>query len=254
MPEDVDGPPLVGGNSGVVVRHGGTVRRPAGPWTPQVQRLMETLRQRGLTFVPRPLGLDDRGREVVEFVDGDVGVYPMPAWVWSDELLVDVAQALRQLHDVTAELALPRTGWRRAAVEPVQVVCHGDVAPFNTVCRDGRLAALIDWDYAVPAPRAWDLGYAAYRWVSLTAAGHPDGNQLSAADRDRRLKLFCDTYGDVLPVDVVRWAVTYLEDHVRLSRSSAAAGDPVFVATVAAGHADLYEADARWLVRTYGLT
>lgn len=103
---------------GAVTRKGQTVRRPAGSWTPLVQRLMAESRRRGLDFVPAPLGVDDRGREVIEFVEGDVGVYPMPAWVWSDDLLVDVAHALRKLHDTTATLGLPQSGWRRDPVDP----------------------------------------------------------------------------------------------------------------------------------------
>jgi aminoglycoside phosphotransferase (APT) family kinase protein len=37
---------------------------------------------------------------------------------------------------------------------------------------DGRPVALIDFDVAHPGPRAWDLAYAAYRFVPLTAGGH----------------------------------------------------------------------------------
>jgi hypothetical protein len=40
--------------------------------TAQVQALMRALRARGLTIVPEPLGLDEQGREVVEYVEGDL--------------------------------------------------------------------------------------------------------------------------------------------------------------------------------------
>ncbi len=251
MSSTPEGVPLAGGNSGVVVRQGDTVRRPSGPWTGQVQQAMRDLRAAGLTFVPEPLGLDNQGREVVEFIDGDVGVYPMPAWVWTDALLAQVARALRQLHDTSTSMSMPRSGWRREPVEPVEVLCHGDVAPYNTVCRDGQLVSFIDWDYAQPAPRGWDLGYAAYRWVSLTRPGHPDGCPLDLEEQRRRLELFCAQYGDVQSHEVIAWAVVRLEDLVQHSRARAADGEPAFVATVAAGHADLYEADAKWLRATY---
>lgn len=248
-----DGEALPGGNSGVVVRAGNTVLRPAGPWTPRVHQLMRTLRGAGLSFVPEPFGIDDAGREVVEYVAGDVGIYPMPDWVWTDELLVDVAACLRRLHDTAAKQRLPDDGWRRPAIDPVETICHGDVAPFNAVCRGGRLVAFIDWDYAQPAPRGWDLGYAAYRWISLTPPVHPDGHRQDLLEQQRRLDLFCSTYGDVERSEVLGWAVRRLEDLVQLSRSRAAAGDPQFQATVAAGHADLYEADAKWLRETYAI-
>lgn len=49
-----DGEALPGGNSGVVVRAGNTVLRPAGPWTPRVHQLMRT--RRGRRCGTRPHG------------------------------------------------------------------------------------------------------------------------------------------------------------------------------------------------------
>lgn len=242
---------MPGGNSGPVVRDGATVRRVAGPWTAQVQALMRGLRARGVAVVPEPLGLDDQGREVIEYIDGDVGVYPMPQWIWSDELLVDVAQAMGAIHDASTQLDLPPTGWRRPAVQPAEVVCHGDVAPYNAVCRNGRLVALIDWDYAVPAPRGWDLGYAAYRWVSLTPPRHEDGRAADLPEQRRRLRLLCDVYGGVEPDDVVGWAIARLDDLIAYSKERVAAGDENFIRTTAEGHLALYESDVAWLRREW---
>lgn len=80
-------------------------------------------------------------------------------------MLSDVGRAVRAVHDASVGLALPPGGWRRPAVEPVEVVCHGDVAPYNCVFVDRRLVALIDWDHALPGPRLRDLGSAAYRFA-----------------------------------------------------------------------------------------
>lgn len=222
---------MAGGFTAPVVRIGGTVRRRPGPWTPNVHRLMRGLRAAGVDVVPEPHGVDDEGREVVEYVPGDCPAYPMPAWVWGDDVLVQVAHAVRAIHDASAGLALPLDGWRSPPVEPAEVVCHGDVAPYNCVFRDGRLVALIDWDFAIPAPRGWDLGYAAYRFVSLTPPGHPDGLGLDAAERARRLELFCTAYGGADPDEVVRWALARLD---RLVANASV-------------HAPLYAADAAWL-------
>ena len=82
---------------------------------------------------------DETGAEVVEFVDGDVGIYPMPAWVWSDELLVEVAGSPGQIHDASVGLDLPLDGWRREAVEPVEVICHA------TSRRTTRSVATVTW-------------------------------------------------------------------------------------------------------------
>lgn len=235
--------PLAGGNTAPVVRVGDTVRRVAGPWTPNVAALMTGLRAAGVPGVPEHLGLDERGREVVEFVAGDVPVYPMPSWVWDDQVLTDVGRAVRRVHDASVGLGLPLDGWRRPAVEPVEVVCHGDVAPYNCVFVDRRLVALIDWDHALPGPRLRDLGSIAYRFVSLTPVGHPDGLDLPAAEQWRRVGVLCDAYGDVTAVDVVRWAALHLEDLIAYSYAEAAAGNAALQATIDAGHVRLYEGD-----------
>jgi len=243
--------PLPGGNMGEVWRVGGTVRRPSGPWTPQVQLLMRALRDRGLDFVPQPLGLDDDGAESIEYVAGDVGVYPMPQWVWSDALLFEVGRTIRRLHDVTRDLPKPASGWQRPPVLPVEVICHSDLAPYNVVCRDGHLVAVIDWDFSVPGPTGWDLGYAAYRWISLTAPENPDGRASGMAEQQRRLSLLCEAYGEVTPAEVLTWAVRRLDDLVEFSIAQAAHGDARFLATTAAGHVDLYRRDAEWLREAY---
>ena len=68
--------PLSGGNMSTgVVRAGDTVRRPAGPWTPAVHALLTHLHEAGFRGAPRPLGVDDRGREILTFVPGTV-VWP----------------------------------------------------------------------------------------------------------------------------------------------------------------------------------
>lgn len=68
---------------------------------------MPGLRAAGVPGVPEHLGLDEQGREVVEFVVGDVPIYPMPSWVWTDELLGEIGRAVRLVHDATDGLAPP---------------------------------------------------------------------------------------------------------------------------------------------------
>ena len=235
--------PLPGGNTAPVVRVGDTVRRVAGSWTPQVRALMTGLRAAGVDGVPEHRGLDEQGREVVEYVGGEVPVYPMPPWLWDDRVLADVGALVRRVHDASVELDLPRTGWRRPAVEPVEVICHGDVAPYNAVFVDRRLVALIDWDYALPGPRLRDLGAAAYRFVSLTPVGHPDGLDLPPTEQWRRVGVLCEAYGDVSARDVTQWAALHLEDLIAYSYAEAAAGNAALQATIDAGHVRLYEGD-----------
>ena len=86
----------IGGNTSTVVRVGDTVRRNAGPWTPAVHALLRHLERVGFTGSPRALGMDERGREVLSYLEGECGEYPLaPHWV-TDEALVAVG------HDAAA--------------------------------------------------------------------------------------------------------------------------------------------------------
>jgi aminoglycoside phosphotransferase (APT) family kinase protein len=59
----------------------------------------------------------------------------------------------------------------------------------------GRLSGVIDFDLASPGPRAWDMGYAAYRFVPLTDPGNPDVRYPGLAAQRQRLAASCTAYG-----------------------------------------------------------
>src|SRR4051794_529172 len=158
-----------------VVRVGDTVRRAAGPWTPTVHAFMRHLRGSGFTALPEPLGMDDRGREIISFLPGATAVYPLPDFAWTDATLTAVARLLRAFHDASAGFVAPADAcWQWPAHEPVQVICHNDFAPYNLMFDNGKLTGVIDLDLASPGPRVWDMAYTAYRFVPLTDPSNPD--------------------------------------------------------------------------------
>lgn len=69
------------------VRVGDTVRRPWQPWQRPVHALWEHLRAAEFAAVPTVLDVDDDGREVVQWVEGDAGVEPVSPEVASDHAL-----------------------------------------------------------------------------------------------------------------------------------------------------------------------
>jgi hypothetical protein len=164
---------LDGGNSSVVVRVGDTVRRNSGPWTPAVHALLDTFRASGISRVPVAAGLDERGREILSFLPGEVVQYPLPAWIWHPSILRDAAALLRQLHDASVELARQPLSWQSPTHEPVEVVCHNDFAPYNMVFQERQFAGVFDFDAASPGPRIWDFCYLAYQLVPLIEGGGP---------------------------------------------------------------------------------
>ena len=240
---------LTGGNMTPVVRVGDTVRRGAGPWTPTIHALLRHLRASGFDRVPEPLGIDDRGREIISFLPGCVGTYPLPDFVLSDATLETVARTLRACHDATLTFeAPPHATWQWPAHEPVQVICHNDFAPYNMLFEDGRLTGIIDWDLASPGPRVWDMGYAAYRFVPLTDPANPDVRNPGLAEQARRLACFCHAYGDAVePRAVAETAVAILRELVAFIRREAAAGDPAQTAVLERGDVEIYERDIAYV-------
>src|SRR5436309_15758987 len=121
--------PFIGGNLNTAVRVGDTVRRRAGPHTPAVHALLRHLAQADFP-APQPLGIDDRGREVLTYVEGDTEVGwpdPLPDWVYSIECLRGTARLLRRLHDVTATYRAPlEAHWRIVAPTAHEGICHND--------------------------------------------------------------------------------------------------------------------------------
>lgn len=235
---------LSGGNMGEVFRVGDTVIRTTGPWTPAVHRLLRHLREQGLDWVPEPLGRTPDGREILRYIEGEVPVYPMPDWVWTESLLIDTARKLRLFHDATTGYVDAEAQWRFAPHEPSEVICHNDFAPYNMVFRDGRCVGVIDFDMASPGPRLWDLAFLAHRMVRLTDPVSPGGPAFSEATRLARLTMLVDAYGMpfALP-DVLATTIERLEELARFSdRLGEEKINPEFHA-----HAALYRRDVAWI-------
>jgi hypothetical protein len=91
---------LKGGNSNQVMREGKTVLRQMGAWSPFVHALLRYLTANG--FSESPVFLESKeNQERLSFLDGEVGNYPLKAYMQSDEILIDAAKLLRRFHDLT---------------------------------------------------------------------------------------------------------------------------------------------------------
>lgn len=244
---------LTGGGVNHVVRSGDTVRRPVGAWTPAVHALLGHLEARGFAGAPRAHGIDAEGREILDFVPGDVPDFPLPEWALTDEALVGAGELLRAYHDATTDFpASPDFSWYfPPPAGPAEVICHGDVATYNCVFRDGRPVAFIDFDTAHPGPRVWDVSYAAYRFVSLGDPSHEGVGSWPVEEQARRLRLFADAYGlgEADRHALVRTARERLEHLVRHMYDQAAAGHEAFAAHIARGDDRFYRTDVAHLAR-----
>jgi hypothetical protein len=186
---------LLGGNINDVGRVGNTVRRPTGPHSPAVHGLLLHLERIGFDGAPRLLGIDDKGREVLSWIEGEtIGPHGPPA-------LDDVRTAaalLREMHTATASFEVDHTApWFSAADDPGggDRIVHGDFAPWNLLVGTNRWS-IIDWDTARPGRVVWDTSYAMHTIVRLWP-GAPEwqSTPLTCAEVVARVKAFAKGYG-----------------------------------------------------------
>ncbi|MEU7847715.1 phosphotransferase [Micromonospora parva] len=174
--------------------------------------------------------------------------YPLPAWVWSREVLTDAGTRLAHLHEASLGFGVSGAVWRSPVRQPAEVICHNDFAPYNMVFTDRRLSGVIDWDTASPGPRLWDVAYLAYRLVPLADPSNGDAIDSDLGERARRLCLLAAAYGlQVAPADILPVAVARLHDLAAFTEARADQGQETV-----RSHVELYRRDAAWITRHAG--
>lgn len=130
------------------------MRRPPGPNAELAREVLERLERAGFDEAPRWLGLDERGREILSWIEGETFTErgrlhpyvgdPPDRVTFSDEQLAAVFRLLRRYHGALAD----------------DLVCHGDFGPWNLVWRDGLPVGIIDFDDVRRADPSEDVSYA----------------------------------------------------------------------------------------------
>jgi aminoglycoside phosphotransferase len=206
------------GGSGGVWRdedpvHGTVVHRPTGAWTPAVHALLDYLAEIGLDGVPRVVGTDDQGREVLTYLPGQA--IEVNTEAASDALLVGAARWLRRFHDAVRGFDPGVRAWRQltAGLEPGQLICHNDPGAYNWVVEDDRFVGMIDWDQAGPGHPLDDLAF-------LCWTGIPLFREIPTTDAAARVALAAAAYGGVSP----RQLLDRVADRMRRASDRIAAG------------------------------
>ena len=197
---DVDDEELLHGgvaNAGSVVRSGDHVLRPSNPHSASIHSVLTQVRSRGFSGASQPVCIDPDGRERLRFVPGEVPLPPYPAWARSDEALASVAVLIRGLHDASVDLDLGGATWSGELADPEggPVMCHNDVCMENVVFRSGRAVALLDFDFAAPGRRAFDIAACARMCVPIDEEASALKLGWKPIDGPARLRLVCDSYG-----------------------------------------------------------
>lgn len=234
------------GGVNIVRRRGDAVHRPASAASATIHRLLRHVRRQGFDGAPEPLGFDAEGNEVLSYLDGTVHA-ALPAGLRTRPLLAGVARTLRRLHDASASFpASADDQWLLPPRAPAEVICHGDVAPYNCVIRDREVVGLIDFDAVHPGPRLWDVAYAVYRFAPLHAPTNPDSAG-APVEQAELAAHFCHAYGMAAGPDLLDTLIQRLVALLDFIRGRAAVGDAAFQRHVADGHPALYEDDIDYL-------
>ena len=242
---------LSGGREGKIQKQGDRVLRPANVWSADVHKFLDFLIEDGFTNVPKPYGMTGDGKEILSFVPGKAYNYPLPKEFLEDEMLILSAKLLKQYHEVGTRYIAKLRGdepWMLPKVEPVEVMCHGDYAPYNVTLVNAKPVGIIDFDTLHPGPALWDVAYAVYRWVPFTSPENPDHYD-DLAEQIRKAKVFLDAYGateaqrKALP-DMMVKRLTALTEFMA---AQAGDGNEDFAKNIEDGHMKVYLDDIHYI-------
>lgn len=248
MKSDEEEISLSGGNtSGRVVRIGNTVRKTTSASSPTIHRLLKYLESQGFDYSPRFLGIDEKNREILSYIDGRCEISAL-AWC-SRTVLESAALMLKEMHDLTAGFQVADSDqWAYTYPDASrhEVVCHNDSGLYNLVIKNDQCNGIIDFDLAGPGPRLRDIAYAAY-WLVPLSMHADDMRAYTTADIENgsaRLKLFCKTYGiesDAVLLDMVSEVLNYMSDKKAMLKTL---GAQTTESLIADGHLDHWSMEA----------
>jgi len=225
------------GNGGEVVQVGAHILRPTGPHTPAVHALLYHVRTHGLMGVPGVVGIDPDGRERLLYIAGEVALPPFPTWSLTDRVLVTITKLLHRYHEAASGFPIPAdAAWNTELADPTPgpspVVCHNDVCPENVVFRSASATALIDFDFAAPGRRVWDIAAMARMCAPIETAEDAARTGRGTLNPVRRLRVVADAYGLDEPGrhDLLDALTTQINQGSEFVRRRVEAGEPAFVA------------------------
>jgi 8-oxo-dGTP diphosphatase len=240
----LDGEELPGGNVGGAVRIGDTVRRPTGPWTPAVHALLDHLHAAGLRAVPRVHGVDARGREVLDYLPGEV--VDVDTELVSDARLADLGRWTRELHEAQRGFDHPGP-WRFPSSERHPLVVHNDLAPYNVAFQGDRVSGVFDWDVAAPGLVLFELAQIAWTGVPLF---RPVPEDVAA----RRLRVLATAYDGPAAAEILAAVPARVQSVIDGLRAAMASGDRTLDRLAAEGEPERTAAHLReFLTRLPGV-
>jgi thiamine kinase-like enzyme len=246
---------LAGGNVSRVFRLKDTVRRELKPDSTKIHKLLKHLENKGYSYAPKFLGIDEKNREILSFIEGEAGNYPLKEYMWSDEILKEIAKMLRLYHDAVSDFPLS-DDWKPMDNTPnkAEIVCHNDFAIYNIIFNHKKPVGIIDFDVAGPGPKLWDIAYTLYTCVPLSRVYHIETGETVYYDSlqhanhiKQRIKLFFKSYGENMEADYLEMVLLRLEGLCRYIKRKANEGDTNFQRMIDEGHLEHYKKDIKFI-------
>ena len=253
---------LQGGNVSQVTTDGSIIYKDCKAQSATVHRLLRHLENKKIDFCPRFLGIDEEGREKLSYMKG----FTMDNYPESRDLEVrratirKAAELLKEYHDATVDFELlPSDQWflEYDGNLSKEVVCHNDFAPYNVTFEQHMPVGIIDFDTACPAPRVWDIAYAAYRFVPLGAEVYDSERRAyrtyektkDAPERKLLLREFLRAYGTV--INLKDPILLRLKALVELFDKECEKGNQAFIRMKEEGHQEFYRKEIEFIKRNF---
>ncbi|MGB6408960.1 MAG: aminoglycoside phosphotransferase family protein [Planococcus donghaensis] len=247
---------LTGGNVSTVYRVADTVRRELKPESFKIHQLLKHLEEKEFTQSPRFIGIDENEREILTYIEGEAGNYPVKKYMLSDEVLIDIAKMLRLYHDSVSDFTFDEN-WQPLdnTPSPYEVICHNDFALYNLIFNQEKPVGIIDFDHACPGPRLWDIAYTLYTCIPLSRYNLAESEDKkvyynSSKDADRikqRVQLFFESYGDKVDKNYLEMVLLRLDGLCETIARKAAEGDLAFQQMISEGHIEHYQKEIEFI-------
>ena len=241
--------PLEGGSVNSVDYKDGIVRRKLTKVSPAIHQLLKHLEAKNLSSVPRLLNYDD-DYEYLSYFPGSSITRPWDDAILSDEFITRLGQWLKDYHDAVTGFRLKdnaRFDWRVTSPKAEMIICHGDLGPWNCIQQNGEFQAIIDWDLAHYGYAMDDVAELAFEFIPMRPYIELKSGQISGDTRLHRLKVFCQAYGQIRPVEILEHIPIYITRMNTDLKKQASLGIEPFVSFVAKGIADKLDEDKAFI-------
>lgn len=132
-------------------------------------KLLKYLENKGFSYVLKFLGIDEKGREVLLFIEGEVGNYFLKKYMWFDDVLIEIGKMFCFYYDLVSDFLFDDS-WKLIdnIFKLFEILCYNDFVIYNIIFKYERLVGIIDFDVVGFGLRIWDIVYIFYMCVFLS--------------------------------------------------------------------------------------